>query len=73
MTVRLPYSDAAIDTGTDATIRVSMSQAELASLGFPMKTTLSDRRVLAEVTLGDDGLPLAISVSLPLEVIKEKK
>jgi hypothetical protein len=73
MTVRLPYSDAAIDNGTDATIRVSMSQAELASLGFPMNTTLHDRRVVAELTLGDDGLPRAISVPLPLEVIKEKK
>jgi hypothetical protein len=73
MTVRLPYSDAAIDTGTDATIRVSMSQAELAALGFPINTTLHDRRVLAELTLGDDGLPRAISVSLPLEVVKEKK
>jgi hypothetical protein len=73
MTVRLPYSDAAIDTGTDATIRVSMSQAELASLGFPLNTTLHDRRVVAELTLGDDGLPRAISVSLPLEVLKEKK
>ncbi len=73
MTVRLPYSDAAIDTGTDATIPVSMSQAELAALGFPINTTLHDRRVLAELTLGDDGLPRAISVSLPLEVVKEKK
>ncbi len=73
MTVRLPYSDAAIDTGTDATIRVSMSQAELAALGFPLNTNLNDRRVLAELTLGDDGLPRAISVSLPLEVVKEKK
>jgi hypothetical protein len=73
MTVRLPYSDAAIDTGTDATIRVSMSQAELAALGFPITTTLHDRRVLADLTLGDDGLPRAISVSLPLEVVKEKK
>jgi hypothetical protein len=73
MTVRLPYSDAAIDTGTDATIQVSMSQAELAALGFPMNTTLHDRRVVAELTLGDDGLPRAISVSLPLQVLKEKK
>src|ERR1700733_5614487 len=73
MTVRLPYSDAAIDTGTDATIQVSMSQAELAALGFPINTTLHDRRGVAELTLGDDGLPRAISVSLPLEVIKEKK
>ena len=73
MVVRLPYSDSAIDTGTDATIRVSMSEAELVSLGFPMNTTLHDRRIVAELTLGDDGLPRAISVPLPLEVITEKK
>jgi hypothetical protein len=73
MVVRLPYSNSAIDTGTDATIRVSMSQTELVSLGFPMNATLHDRRVLAELTLGDDGLPRSISVPLPLEVVKEKK
>lgn len=73
MTVRLPYSDSAINTGTDATIRVSISQAELVSLGFPMIETLHDRRVVAELTLGDDGLPRAISVPLPLEVVMEKK
>lgn len=73
MIVRLPYSNSAIDTGTDATIRVSMSQAELVSLGFPMNSALRDRRVVAELTLGDDGLPRAVSVPLPLEVIREKK
>jgi hypothetical protein len=73
MVVRLPYSNSAIDTGTDATIRVSMSQTELESLGFPMNATLHDRRVVAELTLGDDGLPRSISVPLPLEVVKEKK
>ena len=73
MVVRLPYSNSAIDTGTDATIRVWMSQAELVSLGFPMNATLHDRRVVAELTLGDDGLPRSISVPLPLEVVKEKK
>jgi hypothetical protein len=73
MIVRLPYSNSAIDTGTDATIRVSMSQTELVSLGFPMNATLHDRRVVAELTLGDDGLPRSISVPLPLEVVKEKK
>jgi hypothetical protein len=73
MVVRLPYSNSAIDTGTDATIRVSMSQTELVSLGFPMNTTLHDRRVLAELTLGDDGLPRSISVPLPLQLVKEKK
>jgi hypothetical protein len=73
MIVWLPYSDRAIDTGTDATIRISVSQAELVSLGFPMNTTLQDRMVVADLTLGDDGLPRAISVPLPLEVIKGKK
>jgi hypothetical protein len=73
MIVRLPYSNSAIDTGTDATIRVSMSQAELVSLGFPINTPLHDRQVVAELTLGDDGLPRAISVPLPLEVVREKK
>jgi hypothetical protein len=73
MIVRLPYSDSAINTGTDATIRVSMSQAELVSLGFPMNSTLRDRRVVAELILGDDGLPRAVSVPLPFQVIREKK
>ena len=73
MVVSLPYSNSAIDTGTDATIRVSMSQTELVSLGFPMNAMLHDRRVLAELTLGDDGLPRSISVPLPLELVKERK
>jgi hypothetical protein len=73
MVVRLPYSNSAIDTGTDATIRVSMSQTDLVSLGFPMNAMLHDRRVLAELTLGDDGLPRSISVPLPLQMVKEKK
>jgi hypothetical protein len=73
MVVRLPYSNSAIDTGTDATLRVSMSQAELVSLGFPMNGTLHQGRVVADLTLGDDGLPRAISVTLPLELVREKK
>lgn len=73
MTMRLPYSNSAIETGTDTTIRVSMAQSELLSLGFPINATVQDRRIVAELTLGDDGLPRAISVPLPLEVMKEKK
>jgi hypothetical protein len=71
MIIRLPYSNSAIETGTDTTIRVSMSQSELLALGFPINTTAQDRRIVAELTLGDDGLPRAISVPLPLEVMKE--
>ena len=73
MVIRLPYSNSSVDTGTGATIQVSMSQSELLSLGFPLNATLHDRRVVAELTLGDDGLPRAISLPLPLELIKEEK
>jgi hypothetical protein len=73
MILRLPYSNSAIQTGTDTIIRVSMSQSELQSLGFPINTTVQDTRIVAELTLGDDGLPRAISLPLPLEVMKEKK
>jgi hypothetical protein len=73
MTLRLPYSNSAIETGTDTTIQVSMSQSELLSLGFPINATAQDRSIVAELTLGDDGLPRAISLPLPLEVMKEKK
>jgi hypothetical protein len=73
MTMQLPYSNSAIETGTDTTIRVSMSQSDLVSLGFPINATIHDRRIAAELTLGDDGLPRAISLPLPLEVMKEKK
>ena len=73
MTMRLPYSNSAIETGTDATIRVLMSQSELMSLGFPINATVQDRRIVAELTLGDDGLPRAISLPLPLEVMKENR
>jgi hypothetical protein len=73
MTMQLPYSNSAIETGTYSTIRVSMSQSELLSLGFPINATLHDRRIAAELTLGDDGLPRAISLPLPLQVMKEKR
>jgi hypothetical protein len=73
LTMQLPYSNNAIKTGTDTTIRVSMSQSELLSLGFPINATVQDRRIVAELTLGGDGLPRAISLPLPLEVMKEKK
>jgi hypothetical protein len=73
MMVRLPYSNSAIRTGTGATIQVSISQSELLSLGFPVNATVNDRRVVADVTLGDDGLPRAISLPLPPEVAKENK
>jgi hypothetical protein len=73
ITMWLPYSNRAIETGTNTTVQVSMSQSELLSLGFPLNATVWDRRIVAELALGDDGLPRAISVPVPLHVIKETK
>ncbi len=73
MTVHLPYSDNSIAEGTSTTIQVAMSQSELVSLGFPLAEPLENQRVIAELTLGDDGLPRAITLPLPLEVVQEKK
>lgn len=77
ITMQLPYSNSAIENGTDTTIRVAMSQSELLSLGFPINATIQDKRIVADLTLGDDGLPRAISLPLPLEVMplvmKEKQ
>ena len=73
ITMQLPYSNDAIRTGTAATLRVAMSRSELLSLGFPVGPTVDDGRVVAELTLGDDGLPRAISLPLPLTWIKEKR
>jgi hypothetical protein len=70
MIVRLPYSDSDIATGTSATIQVSMSQSELVSLGFPLPESLQNRRFIADLTLGDDGLPRAISLPLPIKVVE---
>jgi hypothetical protein len=73
MVLQLPYSNSAIATGTSTTVEVTMSQYELASLGFPVSGAKRDSRIVAELTLGDDGLPRSISLPLPLEGIKEKR
>jgi hypothetical protein len=73
MTMMLPYSNSAIETGTGTTIQVFISQSELLSLGFPIGAAVQDRRIVAEISLGGDGLPREISLPLPLEVMKEDK
>jgi hypothetical protein len=73
LVIPLPYSDTAVNTGSSAIIRVSLSQAELLSLGVPVNPSIRNRQFVAEMILGDDGLPRAISVPLPLTVIEEGK
>lgn len=71
--IPLPYSDGAVATGTEVTVPVFLSQDELMSLGVPMSPAIHDRRYLAELLLGDDGLPRAISIPLPPGVLTEKR
>jgi hypothetical protein len=71
LTVPLPYSNPDISTGTSTVVRVAMPQVQLAALGLPLPAVAADSRIIADVTLGDDGLPKSISLPLPLQVVKE--
>jgi hypothetical protein len=71
LTVPLPYSNPDISTGTSTVVRVAMPQMQLAALGLPLPAVATDSRIIADVTLGDDGLPKSISLPLPLQVVKE--
>ncbi|HKR27087.1 MAG TPA: hypothetical protein VJT08_22025 [Terriglobales bacterium] len=71
--IALPYSDSAVATGTEVTVPVLLSQDELMSMGVPMSPALHDRKFLADLLLGDDGLPRAISVPLPPGSLAEKR
>ncbi|MGO4214028.1 hypothetical protein AB4Y89_09575 [Terriglobus sp. 2YAB30_2] len=71
LTVSLPYSNPDISTGTSTVVRVAMPQMQLAALGLPLPAVAADSRIIADVTLGDDGLPKSISLPLPLQVVKE--
>lgn len=71
LTVPLPYSNPDISTGTSTVVRVAMPQMQLAALGLPLPALSADSRIIADVTLGDDGLPKSISLPLPLQVVKE--
>jgi hypothetical protein len=73
ISISLPYSDRAIANGTSATVQIPLSCYELASLGFPVGEHMESSRILAEVTLGDDGLPRTISLPLPLKIMEDKR
>jgi hypothetical protein len=60
--VRLPYSDPTVMTGTSVTVRLALSEAELFAMGVrPIESNPSGSYV-ADLVLGDDGLPRAIRI-----------
>lgn len=73
LVIPLPYSDSAVATGNEVTVPIYLSQSELISLGVPMSPAVHDRQFVADLLLGDDGLPRAISVPLPPGVLAEKR
>jgi hypothetical protein len=71
LTLLLPYSNADVSTGTTTTVRISIPQTQLIALGLPLPAGTANSRIVADVALGDDGMPRAISLPLPLQVVKE--
>jgi hypothetical protein len=60
--VRLPFSDPALMTGTSVTIRLALSDAELLAMGIRPIESDPSRSYVADLVLGDDGLPRAIRI-----------
>ena len=71
LTLLLPYSNADVSTGTATTVRISIPQSQLVALGLPLPAGTANSRIVADVVLGDDGMPTAVSLPLPLQVVKE--
>jgi hypothetical protein len=60
--VRLPFSDPTLMTGTSVTIRLALSDAELLAMGVRPIESDPSRSYVADLVLGDDGLPRAIRI-----------
>lgn len=60
--VRLPFSDPALMSGTSLTVRLALSEAELLAMGVRPIETDPSRSYVADLILGDDGLPRAIRI-----------
>jgi hypothetical protein len=67
--LELPYSNRTIVNGTSAIVQVAISREELAALGIPINSVAGESRYIADIALGDDGLPRSIHVPLPLRSI----
>ena len=60
--VRLPFSDPTLMVGTSVTIRLALSDAELLAMGVRPIESDPSRSYVADLVLGDDGLPRAIRI-----------
>lgn len=67
--IPLPYSNRFVTSGGNSAVRITVSQAELMSFGVPVNPRPDRPRYIADLLLGADGLPRALSVPLPLKVV----
>jgi hypothetical protein len=58
--VSLPSYDPAFSQGGFKIVRVGLTGADLVQLGAPQPSDLAGRRVLADVMLDRDGIPVAV-------------
>jgi hypothetical protein len=59
--VPLPYADNSTPLGHADIVRLTIPNSALASLGLPVGDDSSSKNVTADVLVGDDGMPRAIS------------
>lgn len=60
--VTLPFSDPTLMAGTSVTIRLALSDAELLAMGIRPIESDPARSYVADLVLGEDGLPRAIRI-----------
>jgi hypothetical protein len=68
--VALPFSDPTLANGTNVTIRLALSDAELLAFGVALDENKRGQLYVADIVLGDDGLPRAIRLLANLSAIQ---
>lgn len=58
--VALPTFDPSIPLGVSRMVRVDMPGSALQLIGYPVDGQLLDRRIVADVLVGQDGMPYAV-------------
>ena len=58
--IALPSFDSAVPLGDSRMLRVDLPGSALQLIGYPIDGQLLDRRIVADVLVGQDGLPYAV-------------
>ena len=60
--VQLPYADAIGPEDLGMVVRVQLTRASLAQLGYPVAETPDEDLILADVLVGEDGWPRGVKL-----------